>query len=397
MEWIEKEISIGEISNLLGEYEIEVDSPDGFVKISDFIDKGYWEEYILYVDNEKIVRCNEKHLFETDVGWKSAKEIFETDKKYNFITNKGNKSGYVMKTNNLIPIVDIQVEHENHRYYTNGISSHNTHVGKTSMKCNLAAMYLLQGYNVLYFTMEMSEEEIGKRIDANLLDIPMDEFNTNLNKDYFTNRVNKLRNKNLGKLKIKEYPSGYPSVIDFESYISELKIKEGFSPDVVIIDYLTIMTSARYKAGTVNSYTLYKSVSEELRGMGQKNNCAIWTSMQVNRGGYNASDVDFNDIAESFAVAMTADFSLAMTVTEELISMDQVLCKQIKNRYRNMYLDKRFVIGFDRIKQRFYDCDESAQEDLIDDDIPIMDKGNFETSHKDRHGKPSKIKGKYNF
>lgn len=204
MSWQEKNVSISEIETLLNEgYEVEVDSPDGFVQVSMFVDKGEWDEYQLTLSDGRIVRVNENHLFETIDGWVYAKDMYKGKfPSYLILTDSGWVDGKVTKTGNRIPIVDIQVEHENHRYYTNGVSSHNTGVGKSLFMCHVAASHLVQGKNVLYITMEMAEERIAERIDANLLNLTMDELKV-IDRDIYEGRIEKIAKKTQGKLIIK--------------------------------------------------------------------------------------------------------------------------------------------------------------------------------------------------
>lgn len=372
--WTYSEIKIHEIESMLNDYEIEVESPDGYVPVVDFVHKGEYEEYILATESGKIVRVNENHLFETINGWKQAKNLIDT-KDY-FITNTGIELGKVIKTNNLIPIVDIQVNHPNHRYYTNGVSSHNTGVGKSLFMCHCAAGNLLLGKNVLYITLEMAEEKIAERIDANLMDVTIDELH-NMSKSNFDLKINKLKEKTIGRLIIKEYPTAAASSANFRALINELKIKKNFIPDIIYIDYLNICASARIKPGSnINSYGYVKAIAEEIRGLAIEFDVPVVTATQTNRNGANNSDVELTDTSESFGVPMSADIMFALVTSEELESLNQIMVKQLKNRYDDPSRYRRFVIGVDRPKMRLYDVEESAQDDLMDDK-PIFDKGNF--------------------
>lgn len=288
MTYIEKVIPISEIEQLLNdEYEIEVDSPDGFVPVDGFVDKGMYDEYILEFLNDtdlSPVRCNANHLFETTVGWASADQIL--DKTVSILTKKGWCKGTVSKTGNVIPIVDITVDHPNHRYYTEETSSHNTGVGKSLAMCHMAAANLMAGYNVLYITMEMAEERIAERIDSNLLDVPVDQL-AMLSKEAYKTKINRIADKVKGKLKIKEYPTACAGSANFRHLINELKIKKNFIPDIIYIDYLNICISSRIKNGSnVNSYTLIKAIAEELRGLAVENNVPIVSATQTTRGGF---------------------------------------------------------------------------------------------------------------
>ncbi len=351
----EKTIQIKEIESLLSEgYDIEVTSPDGWVNVSAFVDKGMWDEYVLMLTSGKIIRVNENHLFETIEGWQYAKDLVL--KKQQYLTESGYEIGIVMKTGKQIPIVDIQVDHENHRYYTDGVSSHNTGVGKSLAMCHLAAAALAQGRNVLYITMEMSEERIAERIDANLFDTNIDQL-IKLSKDTFTNKVKKISEKTHGKLIIKEYPTAAAHTGHFRALLNELKMKKNFAPDIIYIDYLNICASSRMKglSGGVNTYSLIKSIAEEIRGLAVEFNVPIWSATQLTRSGFGNSDVEITDTSESFGLPATCDLMIALISTEQLEKMNQLMVKQLKNRYNDLSQNKRFTIGLDRPKMRLYD------------------------------------------
>lgn len=380
--WTNSEISIKDIDRLLKEgYEVEVDSPDGYVPVNYYVDKGMWDEYVLQLDNGTTVRVNENHLFETTFGWEYAKDLFHMGE-VNYLTNKGFVKGKVYKTGKQIPIVDINVEHDNHRYYTNGVSSHNTGVGKSLFMCHVAAGALTQNKNVLYITMEMAEERIAERIDANLLNITMDELKV-IDREAFNKRVTRVAKKTQGKLIVKEYPTGSAHAGHFRALLEELKIKRGFLPDIIMIDYLNICASQRMKqGGSVNSYTYIKSIAEELRGLAVEYNLPIISATQTTRSGYSNSDVGLEDTSESFGLPATADLMFALISNEELEQMNQIIVKQLKNRYNDPSYFKRFVIGIDRSKMKLYNVEASAQTNLADagqtkNDTPLFDKSTF--------------------
>jgi hypothetical protein len=383
--WIEKETSIAEIKTLLDNgYEVEVDSPDGYVPVNFFINKGIYDEYILKVDGYDPVKCNADHLFETSFGWMKASHLYEKYQTNHFITKNGYKLGRVLKTGNQIPIVDINVNHPNHRYYTNGVSSHNTGVGKSLFMCHVAASVLLQGRNVLYITLEMAEERIAERIDANLLNIPIQDI-VDLPKQMFENKINNLAKKTQGTLIIKEYPTASAHSGHFKSLLNELALKKSFKPDIIFIDYLNICASSRFKGGNnVNSYTLVKSIAEELRGLAVEFNVPIVSATQTTRSGFGSSDVELTDTSESFGLPATADLMFALISTEELEGLGQILVKQLKNRYAETDKYRRFVLGIDRSKMRLYDVEQSAQNDIInsgnDNESNEEDKPKFKKS-----------------
>lgn len=376
-EWIEKEIEIGEIKELLEQgYEIEVTSPDDWVGVNYFVDKGMWDEYVLVSDNGYEVICNEDHLFKTTLGWMSASEMIVFQEQYNHSlsvnTANGISKANVFKTGNRVPIVDINVDHENHRYFTNGVESHNTGSGKTLVMCHLAASYLAANKNVLYITMEMAEERIAERIDANLLNVGLDML-AELPREAYQKKMDRLRQHIKGKLIIKEYPTSTAGSGNFRHLINELKIKKSFIPDVIFIDYLNICSSSRIKMGaSVNSYTYIKAIAEELRGLAVEFNVPLWSATQTTRGGYDNSDVSLTDTSESFGLPATADFMIAAIATDELKALNQMMFKQLKNRYDDLERIKRFVVGVERSKMRLYNLEESAQEDIVNDS-PVYD------------------------
>jgi len=393
--WIEKTCSISEINDLLIDNEVEVDSPDGFVPVSMFVDKGRWEEYCLELEDGRIVRVNENHLFETDRGWKYAKDIWHEQTvvgyvPYQYLCDDGWHNGNIKYTGNKIPIVDIHVEHDNHRYYTNGASSHNTGVGKSLFMCHVAGSCLSQGLNVLYITLEMAEERIAERIDANLLNIDIADLNSISKQDY-DRKFSALKVKTQGKLIIKEYPTAAASALHFRALLNELQLKKSFHPDIIFIDYLNICASARIKPGAnVNSYSYIKAIAEELRGLAVEFDVPIVSATQTTRSGFTSSDPGLEDTSESFGLPATADFMFALISTEELQQLNQIMIKQLKNRYNDPNYFKRFVVGIDRAKMKLYDVEQSAQEDLVDsgqvDDKPLNTFGERERTSGNKFG-----------
>ena len=239
-----------------------------------------------------------------------------------------------------------------------------TGVGKSLFMCHVASSVLLQGKNVLYITLEMAEEKIAERIDANLLNVPIQKL-AELPKVMFENKISKLSKKTQGKLIIKEYPTASAHVGHFKSLLNELELKRNIKPDIIFIDYLNICASQRYKGSIVNSYTYVKAIAEELRGLAVEANVPIISATQTTRSGYGSSDVDLTDTSESFGLPATADLMFALISTEELEEQNQIMVKQLKNRYYDPTLNKRFVVGIDRSKMRLYDV-EDAQKDLVD-------------------------------
>ena len=240
-----------------------------------------------------------------------------------------------------------------------------TGVGKSLFMCHMAASTLLSGKNVLYITMEMAEEKIAERIDANLLNIPIQKL-TDLPKVMFDKKIKTLSKKTQGKLIIKEYPTASAHVGHFKSLVSDLALKRSIRPDIIFVDYLNICASQRYKGSIVNSYTYVKAIAEELRGLACEHDVPIVSATQTTRAGYGSSDVDLTDTSESFGLPATADLMFALISTEELEGMNQIMVKQLKNRYNDLTSNKRFCVGIDRAKMKLYDVEDSAQENLID-------------------------------
>lgn len=248
-----------------------------------------------------------------------------------------------------------------------------TGVGKSLFMCHVASSALVQGFNVLYITMEMAEERIAERIDANLLDVPIDQLDK-ISKDRFTLMVNNIAKKTTGKLIIKEYPTGSAHAGHFRALLNELKLKRQFEPDLIFIDYLNICASSRMKGmgGAINSYSYIKAIAEELRGLAVEFDLPIFSATQTTRSGYSNSDIGLEDTSESFGLPATADLMFALISTEELEQQGQFMVKQLKNRYNDPTLHKRFVIGVDRSKMRLFDVEDN-QQTLIDD-TPVFDK-----------------------
>ena len=265
--------------------------------------------------------------------------------------------------------------------------------GKSLVKCHMAANHLMYGKNVLYITMEMAEEEIGRRIDANIMDITLDEVNE-IPRDVYEKRMARYKTKTPGKLVIKEYPTGSVHSGHFRHLLNELKMKKNFEPDVIYLDYLNICASARVRgSAAANSYTLVKSIAEEVRGLAMEYNCAIVTSSQFNRDGYGNSDVDLTNTSESMGITHTADAIFGLVSSEYLDEMNQLMIKQLKNRWGDISYYRRFLVGIERAKMKIYELEESAQQNInldgpggdsgkkprIEDDTPVFDKTDIGT------------------
>ena len=265
--------------------------------------------------------------------------------------------------------------------------------GKSLVKCHAAANAMMAGKNVLYITMEMAEERISERIDANLMDCTLDEV-TLMPRDVYEKRMSRIKNKATGRLVVKEYPTGSAHVGHFRHLLNELRMKRGFTPDIIFIDYLNICASARVKgAAAANSYTLVKSIAEEVRGLAMEYNAAVVTSSQFNRDGYGNSDVDLTNTSESMGITHTADCILGLISSEDLDNLGQLMIKQLKNRWGDLNYYRRFVVGIDRSKMKLYDLEDGAQKNIsqdgpqsvtppAQDDAPIFDKSSFGKSNK---------------
>lgn len=335
------------------------------IGIIDGRDKVNHQDAIPSILSEALAVCFDNHVGHDYIG--DAQSRFDyyhrVEEKVSFdldLFNKITKGGLSKKTLN--------------------IALAGTGVGKSLFMCHVAAGVLMQGKNVLYITMEMAEERIAERIDANLLNLTMDELKV-IDKDIFDSRLEKIAKKTQGHLIVKEYPTASAHAGHFRALLEELKMKREFVPDIVMIDYLNICASQRMKqGGSVNSYTYIKSIAEELRGLAVEYNVPIVSATQTTRSGFSNSDPGLEDTSESFGLPATADFMFALVSNEELEQLNQIIVKQLKNRYNDPNYYKRFVIGIDRAKMKLYDVEVSAQTGLSDsgqDDKPVFDKGDF--------------------
>ena len=243
-----------------------------------------------------------------------------------------------------------------------------TGVGKSLFMCHMSANCLLQHKNVLYITLEMAEERIAERIDANMMSVSMEDLH-DLPELMYKDRIKRISEKTNGQLVIKEYPTASAHVGHFRALTKELALKKSFKPDIIFIDYLNICTTSRFKnASNINSYSYVKAIAEELRGFAVEMNIPIVTATQTTRGGFSNTDIDLTDTSESFGLPATADLMFALISTEELEGLNQILVKQLKNRYNDPTTNKRFVVGIDRAKMKLYDVEQVAQTDLVDNE-----------------------------
>ena len=322
------------------------------VKIADGQDKTRTKDAIPAIMSEALGVCFDDHV--------GHDYIQDSDERYDFYHRKEEKIPFDIEYLNKITKGGIPNK-------TLNIALAGTGVGKSLFMCHVASSVLLQGRNVLYITMEMAEEKIAERIDANLLDIPIQQLTSPLlTKEKYTSKLLELTKKTQGKLIVKEYPTASAHVGHFKALLNELSMKKGFSPDIIFVDYLNICASARYKGTIVNSYTYVKAIAEELRGLAVEFNLPIVSATQTTRAGFGSSDPDLTDTSESFGLPATADLMLALISNEEMEELGQIMIKQLKNRYNDPTMYKRFVVGIDRAKMRLYDCDQGAQDNIID-------------------------------
>ena len=322
------------------------------VKIADGQDKTRTKDAIPSIMSEALGVCFDDHV--------GHDYIQDSDERYDFYHRKEEKIPFDIEYLNKITKGGLPNK-------TLNIALAGTGVGKSLFMCHMASSVLLQGRNVLYITMEMAEEKIAERIDANLLDIPIQQLTSPLlTKEKYSTKLLELTKKTQGKLVIKEYPTASAHVGHFKALLNELSMKKGFSPDIIFVDYLNICASARYKGTIVNSYTYVKAIAEELRGLAVEFDLPIVSATQTTRAGFGSSDPDLTDTSESFGLPATADLMLALISNEEMEELGQIMIKQLKNRYNDPTMYKRFVVGIDRAKMRLYDCDQGAQDGIVD-------------------------------
>ena len=313
--------------------------------------------------------------FDTNVGHDF---IEDADKRFDFYNRLEEKVPFDLELFNKITEGGLSNK-------TLNIALAGTGVGKSLFMCHMASACIANGRSVLYITLEMAEERIAERIDANLMNIPIMDLK-DLSKPMFQDRIQTLKDKYEGRLIVKEYPTASAHAGHFKALLNELKLKRNFHPDIIFIDYLNICTSSRFRPGSsANSYTIIKSIAEELRGLAVEQDVPIFSATQTTRGGYNSSDVDLTDTSESFGLPATADLMFAIISTEELEQLGQLMIKQLKNRYADPTRNKRFMIGVDRARMKLYDLEDSAQQAITDSniDVPVFDRGQSSGSKYD--------------
>jgi replicative DNA helicase len=341
-------------------YNAVVDS----IKVIDGKDKNRTQESIPSILSDAL-----SVSFDSHVG---HDYIEQSESRYDFYHKKEKKIEFDLDYFNKITKGGLPTK-------TLNIALAGTGVGKSLFMCHVAASTLMQGKNVLYITLEMAEERIAERIDANLMNISIDDLHS-LPKKMFTDKIKKISKKTMGKLVIKEYPTASAHCGHFRSLVKELAIKKSFKPDIILIDYLNICASSRFKGNAnVGSYFYIKSIAEELRGFAVETNVPIMSATQTTRSAYTSTDVGLEDTSESFGLPATADLMFALISTEELEDLNQLMIKQLKNRYNDPTMNKRFIIGIDRAKMKLYDVEQVAQGDIVDSgqDDAVFDKSNF--------------------
>ena len=313
--------------------------------------------------------------FDTNVGHDF---IEDADKRFDFYNRVEGKVPFDLEMFN--EITDGGLSNK-----TLNIALAGTGVGKSLFMCHMASSSIANGRSVLYITLEMAEERIAERIDANMMNIPIMDLK-DLSKPMYQDRIQTLKDKYEGRLIVKEYPTASAHAGHFKALINELKLKRNFHPDIIFVDYLNICTSSRFRPGSsANSYTIIKSIAEELRGLAVEQDVPIVSATQTTRGGYGNSDVDLTDTSESFGLPATADLMFAIISSEELEGLGQFMIKQLKNRYADPTRNKRFMIGVDRGKMKLFDLENSAQQSLTDAnvEVPVFDRGQSENRYDD--------------
>jgi hypothetical protein len=355
-DWEYLEVNIEDVQNYMHDYEVEVESPDGYVKVLAYIEKGLKDVYKITCGELTFVGSS-KHLVETSFGWKFLEDVVSGEL---VLTKEGFSPCYIEKLERQEEVVDISVDSDNHRYYTNGISSHNTNVGKSLIMTSVSSSLLYHNKNVLYISLEMSEEKISERIQANLFDINVNDLKL-LDKKTFMKKHEALKQLTKSNLVIVQYGAKSVNANKVRSILKDLKMKKNFVPDVIFVDYLGLMTTNN-KSKDSNSYTEMKTVSEELRAVFVEENIIGVSAIQTNRSGMNNVDLDMTNIADSIGTAATADLIVAVTQTDEMKEAGRYKFSIIKNRYG---LNGQYtLVGVDYPKMRVYDIEDE------DDSMP---------------------------
>lgn len=366
--FIYKNVEICEVEEMLTQnIDVWVYSPDGYVKVLKYIDKGFKKIYDISINrfHHESLKCSGNHLIETDKGWKTAKEIANNVDTGGYsgecvvLTFDGYRNAVVSETGEKLRVVDLAVNHENHRYYTNGISSHNSNLGKSLIKCSLATNSLLQNKNVLYLSLEMSEEKISERVLANLFDINLSDLKM-LDKNKFMIKLQEHQQKLESNFFVVAYPPKSINANRIRNILKELQLKKKFVPDIIFVDYLGLMSPNATNKNS-NTYSEQKTISEELRAIAVEFGMPIVSAVQTNRNGFGNAELDLTDIADSVGTVATADIIFGVTQTQEMRDAGRYSFLLLKNRYGEN--KKKRYIGVDYPKMRIFDVVDDANED----------------------------------
>lgn len=365
---IYKNVEICEVEELLEQnIDVWVYSPDGYVKVLKYIDKGFKKIYDISINrfHYEPLKCSGKHLIETDKGWKTAEEIANSVDSGGYsgqclvLTSDGYRNAVVEETGEKLRVVDLAVDHTNHRYFTNGISSHNSNLGKSLIKCSLATNSLLQNKNVLYLSLEMSEEKISERVLANLFDINLSDLKM-LDKNKFMIKLQEHQQKLESNFYVVAYPPKSINANRIRAILKELQLKKKFVPDIIFVDYLGLMSPNATNKNS-NTYSEQKTISEELRAIAVEFGMPIVSAVQTNRNGFGNAELDLTDIADSVGTVATADIIFGVTQTQEMRDAGRYSFLLLKNRYGEN--KKKRYIGVDYPKMRIYDVKDDSDED----------------------------------
>lgn len=353
-----KQINISEILNImLINCKVEISSPDGYVPVKSYINKGLKNVYKLTVNGNELIGAG-KHLVETRTGWVFLESLKNGDEVY---TESGFFECVVENLNEERVVVDIEVDHKNHRYYANGISNHNTNVGKSLIMCALSKNFLAQNKKVLYISLEMSEEKIVERLLANIFDVALNDLKT-MSKQEFMRRYELIKKFLKSDFKVVQYGAKTVSSNKIRSILKDYEVKKNYKPDVLIVDYLGLMNTNN-KSKDSNSYSEMKLISEELRAVAVEYGMPIWSAMQTNRNGFKNVELELTDIADSIGTAATADLIIGVTQNDELKEAGKFIWYILKNRYG--LNDQKLFVGVDYPKMRIYGLESEEKEDLV--------------------------------
>ena len=380
--YIYKEIEIENVKSLIEQgYDVEVDSPDGYVKINRYIEKGPKQMYKITCNNKELYASYD-HLFETEEGWILTVNLDES--KHKILCDDGVFHSFKIEFGEIEDVVDVEVKNENHRYYTNGLSSHNTNIGKTLIMCSLTTNFVMHGYRVLYVTFEDSENKIATRIAQNMFDITQQQYKV-MSREDFAKAFKRAKSVAGGdKLVIKEYPEGTVNALQIEALIKDLKDKKKFVPDVLVVDYIGCMIpNGKVNLNNMNSNTQLTLAAQQIRALGMKYGFPVISASQTNRGGHNNAEISLSDAADSFGQNMKADAVFAITQTPEMKDQKMYTVQLLKTRYGNQR-GQIVTIGVDVEKQKIYDLNSGASvqartQNVVDntENIPMFGSNPF--------------------